>query len=41
MSSLAQRVRVEPVAGAVVTGGRDRRNRAASCRFDDAEGRRE
>ena len=41
MSNLARRVQAEPVAGAVVTGARDPRNRAASRRFDDAEGRRE
>lgn len=41
MSSRVQGVRAEPVAGAVVTRGRDRRNRAASRRFDNAEGRHE
>ena len=40
MSSLAQGVRVEPVAGAVVTGG-DRCDRAALCCLDNDEDRHE
>lgn len=41
MSSLAQRIRAEPVAGVGVTGGCNRSARAALRCFDDDEDRHE